>query len=596
MKKIFLPLFVACVLSSCLYAQVSVDPDDTFYSLVESWELRGLVDDVPPLRPYPIANIRDILQTVIEKGNERDVKNAELYWEKVTGKVWNVCAEVDATYKKDANVSDFGEVLFSVFPGVNGDITMFKGFVSMGYDLGLAGYNHDIQDYLAVFENDGHDARRNKMSLGDFGVFLEMNDVLAIGKKNIFAQTGIYRSGYGPFINAGLSLNDNSYHRTNFSFTSMNPRWSYTQQYSAIGSTQSFDGSLIAPDKYLAFHAIEIKFIPQVFSVAYYESIVFGKRLDPSYLMPVPYVVAQEIGGYNDNLQIGMAFKVRPFNGFLWATDIFVDDFNISRFFEKGLLNTRLFMAAKTGIIYTPANSFCTRMAFDYTMLLPYTYTHSDYANTTTGTIEAGMYNYLNYSNNGIPMGSSYPPNSDRLSFELDFLPLPPLHIKLMSTFLRHGNINESISDDEALAYLMSGYGTYATDGGMNNHPMMSNPSGTTGNALESSNTINFLNQENLMFVLQESVGAEYSLKKRSWGQLSFSVSYLFEWIRNKGVDSDIFPGQGTNIVDNHNGTYHYNGTDYSGGDLVDLFKNDWKSRFCNEINNYFSVGIKYQF
>ena len=195
MKKIFAVLCFSLIFVSGLFAQVSVDPDDTFYSLVESWELRGLINEVPPLRPFPIANIRDILQTVIEKGNERDVKNAQMYWEKVTGKPWNVSVQLGATYKKDAGRSDFGEILFSIFPNVNGDVTLFDSFVSMGYDLGLAGYNHNTQDYLPIFENDGHDARRNKVSLGALDLFLEMNDVVAIGKKNIFAQTGIYRSG-----------------------------------------------------------------------------------------------------------------------------------------------------------------------------------------------------------------------------------------------------------------------------------------------------------------------------------------------------------------------------------------------------------------
>lgn len=594
MKKLVLILLTVFAFGTAAFAQVSVDPDDTFYSLVESWELRGLIDNVPPLRPYPIANIRDILQSVIEKGDERDVENAKECWEKVTGKVWNVYAELGATYKKDANRSDFGDVLFNLYPGVNGDITLFNSFVSMGYNLGLAAYNNQISDYLAVFENNGHDARRNKVSFGKLDVFLEANDILAVGKENIYAQAGIYRSGYGPFIGSGLSVNDNSYHRTNISFTTLNPRWSYTQQYSAIGATKNFDGSFLAPDKFMAFHAVEFKVVPQ-FSFAYYESIVFGKRLDLSYLIPVPFIVAQEIGGYNDNLQMGLAFKVLPYKGFLWATDIFVDDFDIAGFFKNGI-DSRIFIAAKTGVIYTPSNSFCTRVSLDYTFLTPYTYTHADYADTTTGTIKPGMYNYLNYTNNGIPMGSSYPPNSDRLSFELDFLPMPSMHIKLMSTFLRHGNINETISDDEALAYLKADYGTYSTDGGLNNHPYMSNPNGSVGTSLGSSSEWNFLCQDNLMFVLQESIGAEYSLKKYKWGQLSFNFNYLFEWIRNKGVDTDMFPGLGSNLQDNGNGIYGYDGNIYTGAELVENFRAIWRNALHNEINNYFSIGVKYQF
>ena len=161
---------------------------------------------------------------------------------------------------------------------------------------------------------------------------------------------------------------------------------------------------------------------------------------------------------------------------------------------------------------------------------------------------------------------------------------------------LANGNINETISDDEALAYLMAGHGIYSTDGGINNHPLMSNPSGSTGTPIASSNKLNFLDQDNQMYVLQEGLGAEYSLKKYPWGQLTFSVSYLFEWIRNKGVDADIFPGQGSGITLNGDGTYQYGGSQYSGSDLVNLFKNQWKGGFRDVINNYFSIGVKYQY
>ncbi|MEE3314736.1 MAG: hypothetical protein VZR56_11350, partial [Treponema sp.] len=83
MKKFLVLVFALFLGTSSIFAQVSVDPNENFYTLVESWELRGLISDVPPLRPFPLSVIRDILQTVIEKGNERDVNNAQMYWEKV---------------------------------------------------------------------------------------------------------------------------------------------------------------------------------------------------------------------------------------------------------------------------------------------------------------------------------------------------------------------------------------------------------------------------------------------------------------------------------------------------------------------------------
>ena len=61
MKKKFVVALCLVLFTIPLFAQVSVDPDDTFYTLVEAWEIRGLIDEVPPLRPFPIKNIRDIL-------------------------------------------------------------------------------------------------------------------------------------------------------------------------------------------------------------------------------------------------------------------------------------------------------------------------------------------------------------------------------------------------------------------------------------------------------------------------------------------------------------------------------------------------------
>lgn len=595
MKKIFLVLF-SLLLAVPLFAQVSVDPDDTFYTLVEAWEIRGLIDEVPPLRPFPIKNIRDILQSVMENGNERDKRNAELYWEKVTGKPWNLSLQTDLTYKKDAEKEGFGDAHVGIYPDFNGDISLFDEFVSMGYSIGLAAYNNNVSDYLAVYENDSHDAIHDAASVGPLEVYLDMNDILAVGTKNIFAQIGIYRSGYGPFINSGLALNDNSYHRTNLSFTTVNPRWSYTQQYSTMGATLCYDGSDLAPDKYMAFHALEFKFLPQL-SVAYYETIVFGRRLDPSYLIPAPFMVAQGIGGFNDNLQMGLIIKYRPYKGILWATDIFVDDISVDDVVKLDF-DTKIRVAFKTGIIYTPVDSYCSRLALDYTVITPFTYTHWDYDDPNRDcTISSHCFNFQNYTNNGVPIGQSYPPNTDRIALTINFIPVPPLHIQVMSSFMRHANVCESYTTEEAVALLRSAPGTYSTDGSINTHANMGS-SGSIGSHIDTAwDKLNYLTQPNRMYVLQEGFSVDYSFKKYNWGQFSLHASYLFEWVKNRGVDSHLYPGQGSNIVDNGNGTYNFDGNNnLTGEELVEYFHSRWEDGLRDEINNYFTIGFKYQF
>lgn len=595
MKK-FLVLFFALFLgTSSIFAQVSVDPNENFYTLVESWELRGLISEVPPLRPFPLSVIRDILQTVIEKGNERDVSNAQMYWEKVTGKPWNASLETRVSYKKDINESGFGKALVGLYPDVNGDITLFDNFVSIGYHLGMAVYNNSVSDYLPVYENDLHDGLTDSANLGPFEAFWDMNDVLALGTKNIFIQTGIYRSGYGPFLASGLALNDNSYHKTNFSFTTIHPKWSYAQQYSSIGATTSYDGSDQAPDKYIAFHALEFKPFPFL-SFSYYETIVFGKRLDPSYLMPVPYYIAQGIGGYNDNLQMGILLKVRPVKSLLWATDLFVDDVSANELVKLNF-DTKLRLAAKTGLIYTPENSYCTRMGFDYMMITPFTYSHWEYDDlNVSAKISPGCFNFQNYTNNGIPMGSSYPPNSDRICLVIDFLPIPPLHIKVQSSFLRHANICESFSDEEALKLLLGKAGQYATDGSIYTHPNLEDPGSKLGEHIDTAwDHLNFLNQDHKMYVLQEGLDVEYAFKKMKWGQVTLKFSYLFEWIKNPGVTNHLYPG---GLVTESGGAFTYKGSNYSSAeDLVEAARQDWIDNIgSDQINNFFTLGLRYQF
>ena len=69
---------VICLIAGgILTAQVSVDPSDIFYDQLEIWEVQGVVSDLPPLRPYPLTVIRDILVSVINGSDDRARTEAE---------------------------------------------------------------------------------------------------------------------------------------------------------------------------------------------------------------------------------------------------------------------------------------------------------------------------------------------------------------------------------------------------------------------------------------------------------------------------------------------------------------------------------------
>ena len=70
MKKNLIIAVLALFSISSIFAQVSTDPTDEFYDLVERWEIQGIISEQPPLRPYPLQRIEAILSEVIEGENE----------------------------------------------------------------------------------------------------------------------------------------------------------------------------------------------------------------------------------------------------------------------------------------------------------------------------------------------------------------------------------------------------------------------------------------------------------------------------------------------------------------------------------------------
>ena len=160
---------------------------------------------------------------------------------------------------------------------------------------------------------------------------------------------------------------------------------------------------------------------------------------------------------------------------------------------------------------------------------------------------------------------------------------------------MRHANVCESYTTEEAMALLMSEPGTYATDGSLNTHANMGD-SGNIGSHIDTVwDHLNFLTQPNKMYVLQEGFSVDYSFKKFNWGQFSLHASYLFEWVKNRGVDAHLYPGQGL-AIEQSGDTYTYKGNTYTSEELVEEFHSNWEDGLRDEINNYFTIGFKYQF
>ena len=600
MRKFFVALaFLSAFTFIPLFAQASVDTSHRFYRYAQSWELRGLISEVPPLRPYPLANIKAILETVMENGNEEDVEIAKELWEEETGRAWHATVGVEASYKLTSNDESLSkdDFLVALTPGVFGEFSLFNDFVSMGYDFALDGFAlGDKHGFNPLYTKRPYDYAEDAAKLGPFKTYIDINDLISVGKTNIFFQGGLSRRGYGPFLSDGTMIDDSSIHAPNFQLTYINPRFSYTQMISIIAASTCTGPSVCTFDKYFAFHAVELNFFNGKFSVAYVENTIFGERFDPSYLLPVPFMAIQTLYDAADNLQMGLVFKFKPIKGLQFSAEVYVDDMDVNNI-VKFNFDTRNRFNFRVGGVYAPENSICSLVQFDYMAIMPFMYTHWQYESATSGLIPVGQINYSDYTHYGNNIATALPPNSERVYFKIDLTPFKNFNLSISSAFIRHGNVAESFTEEEAITFLLAASGQYSTDGSIFTHSMFENENGTSLNVIPTGHYhLNYLTQTHQMYVIQAGIDADYTFFRAKYGSLAVTFSYNFECIINKGVDSHLYPGG--LVTDNNDGTYDVEGwgTSKTQAEVVQYFKDSWADSMRNVFNNYFTIGIRYTF
>lgn len=562
MKKI-ITLICTLLAGTALFAQVSVDPQDDFYTDAQNWEIKGIVKNLPPLRPYTLNNIKGILTQVLEKGSEDDIETAECYMEEIFGKSWRI--ELEAAVK--GKISKKEETSFTKnilgYPALKGNMSFFNDIASIGYKLGLAATKNSEMDFLPEYTYSEHDAYFDDSVMGPFVVRFDGDVTTSVGNENLFAQLGINRSSFGSNLSNGLAIDDSDYHSGNLGFTYMGNKWNYVQQFSVIGASRNNGSSRLNPNKFFSFHAAEV-YPTDNFHFSYYESIIFGNRFDPAYFIPAPYMATQGLGGYSDNLLMGINFDWKIMKGLLWYSDVFVDDLSVNEL-VKFNFNTRIRLAAQTGVIYVPELKYINRITLDFTAILPYMYSHAEHSLGTYNSI-----NYQNYTNAGFHIGSEYDPNSAIVALNIKITPLKGLKINAGGTFIVHGNVAENVTENEAKNYLETA-GYSSSDGSVYNHT--ENPA--TSGLISNSELWSWLTQEHLMYTVQGNISCEYELQRFKWGKVSIEISSVTEYIKNKGVDSNIYTSSYTTIEE---------------------AKAAWIANLHDEINEYISIGLKYNF
>ncbi len=609
MRKIIAFISLFFLFSISAFSQVSVDVTDFFYTQAQIWELKGLTSTLPQLRPYPYNVIKRILNDVIENGGEKDSELAKEEYERIFNKVWTPYFKATAGAKLSSDEyenesDDSANKFFKTEIGIGGDLALHN-LVSVGYKFGIYGQTDKFSEYSPLYTRMEEDSIFDPVDAGPLTAYLNWNMNVTVGNENVYGGGGMSRLGYGPFINDGLVINEEGYHCANITFNATTKNWSYVQAYETIGATRNMgkeEFSGLDSGKYLAFHALKWHKYEK-FNLTYYENIIFGPYNNLSYITPAPYYAVQNIGGANDNLQMGLLFEVKPVKGFNWATDFFADDIELNEVIKLNF-DTKLRFGFQTGVIWAPEGSVCSLLTFNYTAVMPYVYAHWEYEDGSDGEFTGSTWNYQNYTNNGINIGSSLDPNSDKISLSATLNPVKNLSVNLFGNFIRHANGAEDFSDDEAAEYMLAAKGTYATNGTLYMSQMYTHSEGN-GHVPSAWEKLGFMTSDHKMYVAQAGFNAEYTFAKTKAGKFSLCAGYTFEYVKNAGVNNHIYEG-GLAYEANGDGTYTAGGKTYASWDelkksdyvqnAVKEAREQWVANLYDSMNHYFSVSMKYSY
>ena len=631
-----IPLFLTNQPSAV--SQVSIDPQAQFYTDALRWELKGIASSLPQIRPYPMATIKRILLDVMEnpKTEEYDLVQAEEYFQQYFGeqtlhflldaggkvKIQNIEDPVIEEANETGEVSKTTETekQYYIAPALQGDKLFLNDWFSVGLDIGLFATSVEQDSTMLPFGyNSDYDSRTDASSVGSLDMYLDANMGGAFGTDKIYVMGGLSRTGFGYFYGDEIALNSSSYHAANMIYNIDGERISYAHLLESVGATDNVGNELYS-GKMLALQSIKYQLFDK-FYVGFYEAAVFSSRVEPGYVFPSLFMATQGLNGTNDNVWMGLFFESRARKGVKLVGDFFIDDLSANDLM-KLKFNTKIRMAAQGGVIYAPSNSIMKLMSMQAMFVAPYTYTHWELSDDGDS-IASTTTNYQSYTNNGISIGSSVPPNSFNFKFSFQFEPVSRLSVNFLTNFIMHGNVNETLIQDgwdyeygleEAAYYTMSGIGYYDTTGGINNHAKANANAGwgERGYLPSAWNSSMFLDQKHVRTTMQTGLSASYTLPlSHQKHRVIFNAGYMLEYVHNAGVENALFSESSSSIFKYKDGSYHYNNTEYdefesaynaaiADGKENDIYSvvnsqyNDWLEKLHDCVNHYFTVSVKF--
>jgi hypothetical protein len=493
-----------------LFAQTAADPNDRLYADLSLWRDRGLIESLPPLRPYPIQLVRRLLAEVQAVGTQEDEELAAWYLSGLEDPwSFHLLAEAHGRTRGKGLYKDI-DILATYQGSLLPQLTYSGSLGVIAIDgsgnEGLPKYQRTELDF--ILDN----AVR---SFGSSGLTPRVSSMgsVALGTENVYFQAGILRGSFGPFWGDSAVLSPSSPQAGQFSFVIHQGFFTYTQLLMDVSATDNAGGSL-QPDKYLALQSVELQVLDWL-TLGLFETTVWGGRFEPLYLLPFPAVLyyAQGLIGFPDNSFIGVSASVKFPQDLKADLLLYVDDAGFNELVRLRP-DAMLVLSMQTGVSWTPNLPFLTRISLTNLLVTPYTYSHK--ADDGDG---PEVVNYLNYTNAGQNIGPSLEPNSDRIEIKADLKPISALYLDVFGRYILHGNASEGrdiVAPADGTVF-DSGY--------------------TTDGKASFKNSTRFLTQSVLERTFQTGFDARLYYDT-AVGQVQASLSYTFEYVANKNLTS----------------------------------------------------------
>lgn len=567
-NKIFIAIFI--IMGLCAFSQAAVDIFDPLYEDIRIWEKIGLLNDLSSLRPYPLQEIERILNIVIEKGTEKQIKKAQEYKKRLFGSVFHYggIAELGVEIPKKQR-----DILLA--PLLDMNISIHRLLTASAHANFSLLNKLPKEEGLPAFQFSKRDIMKDSTSIGSFYLLPMFNSGIAVGTPEYYFTAGMARTSFGPFDENNILIGKQAFHSGQFIFVVNKEKFTYNQALLAISASDDRGGSY-SPKKFTASHSITYRPLPWI-SIGLVDIVTYGGRFEPIYLLPFSvFFIGQSIYNFADASMLGVTLTVKPIKGLKIDAVLLADDIGFNEIvkFKK---DAKWRMAGQFGVSYAmPKDHWFSFADINYTLVTPYCYTsiHNN---------DRKEPNYENYTHNGEPLGSNLPPNSDRIKVKAQFRPLEGLAINVSNTFIRHANVTESVYDPVILReYLKEG--NYSTDGSIFNHSAVVDKNSERTHAFLYSTP--FLTQQTIQYVNQLGLEGVVNLPiLKSGGLIQFKMGYTFETNINPGVNRNIY-AKDPSINDVS--------TPQQVLEAADEQLKKWREAAKGkEFNHYFNIGVK---